>query len=156
RPARDPGAGLDVADLVQPRAVRWLRAPALHMVLLGGLLFLSAPLWRVLPSERPRIVIPGERLAVLRQTFLTENRRPPDAAEHAAMVDYLVNEEVLYQYALRLGVQDQPVAQRRLAQIASFVEANPHEARSERERAAEAINLGLHHGDLIVRRVLID
>src|SRR5262245_31677819 len=64
RAARDPGAGLDVADLVQPRAVRWLRAPALHMVLLGGLLFLSAPLWRVLPSERPRIVIPGERLAV--------------------------------------------------------------------------------------------
>jgi PPIC-type PPIASE domain len=148
---------VDVAHLVQPRLVRLLRAPALHMVVIGALLFAGALSWGGLPSrERPRIVIPGQRVEAVRQAFLVENRRPPTGEEAAALLDQLVDEEVLYQYALRLGVQQQPVAQRRLAQIASFVEANPHEARSDQQRAADAIDLGLHHGDLVVRRILID
>jgi hypothetical protein len=92
----------------------------------------------------------------MRQAFLAENRRPPTTEEAAALLDYLVDQEVLYQYALKLGLHEQPVAQRRLAQIASFVEANPHKPSSDEERAAEAVSLGLHHGDLVVRRILID
>jgi hypothetical protein len=127
------------------------------MVVIGALLFAGALSWGGLPSrERPRIVIPGQRVEAVRQAFLVENRRPPTGEEAAALLDQLVDEEVLYQYALRLGVQQQPVAQRRLAQIAGFVEANPHEARSDQQRAADAIDLGLHHGDLVVRRILID
>jgi hypothetical protein len=101
-------------------------------------------------------VIPAQRLAVLRQAFLAENRRPPSTEEEAALLDYLVDQEVLYQYALTLGLHEQPAVRQRLAQIASFVEANPHEPRSDAERAAEAVSLGLHHGDLVVRRILID
>jgi hypothetical protein len=146
---------MDVAHLVQPSAVSLLRAPALHMVVIGALLFGGMLLWRGPPSrELPRIVIPPQRLEIMRQAFLAENRRPPTAAERAALLDYLVDQEVLYQYALKLGLHTQPAAQRRLAQIASFVEANPH--RSDEERAAEAVGLGLHHGDLVVRRILID
>ena len=127
------------------------------MVVIGALLFGGALLWGGSRSgERPRITIPPQRLEIMRQAFVNENRRPPTAEEQATLLDYLVDEEVLYQYALKLGMHEQPVAQRRLAQIASFVEANPHEARSEKERAAEAMSLGLHHGDLVVRRVLID
>jgi PPIC-type PPIASE domain len=148
---------MDVADLVQRSAVSLLRAPALHMVVIGALLFGGVLLWRGSPSrEWPRIVIPPQRLEIVRQAFLAENRRPPTTEEAAALLDYLVDQEVLYQYALTLGLHEQPVAQRRLAQIASFVEANPHEPRSDEERAAEAVSLGLHHGDLVVRRVLID
>jgi hypothetical protein len=101
-------------------------------------------------------VIPAQRLAVLRQAFLAENRRPPSTEEEAALLDYLVDQEVLHQYALTLGLHEQPAVRQRLAQIASFVEANPHEPRSDAERAAEAVSLGLHHGDLVVRRILID
>jgi PPIC-type PPIASE domain len=148
---------MDVADLVQRSAVSLRRAPALHMVVIGALLFGGVLLWRGSPSrEWPRIVIPPQRLEIVRQAFLAENRRPPTTEEAAALLDYLVDQEVLYQYALTLGLHEQPVAQRRLAQIASFVEANPHEPRSDEERAAEAVSLGLHHGDLVVRRILID
>jgi hypothetical protein len=137
--------------------VSLLRAPALHMAVLGAALFGGALLWKgSLPRERPRIVIPPQRLEIVRQGFRDENRRAPTPAEETTLLDYLVDDEILYQYALKLGMHEQPVAQRRLAQIASFVEANPHEPRSESQRAAEAIDLGLHHGDLVVRRILID
>jgi hypothetical protein len=137
--------------------VSLLRAPALHMVVLGALLFGGALLWRGSSSgDRPRIVITPQRLEIMRQSFVDENRRPPTAAEVTALLDYLVDQEVLYQYALKLGMHEEPPARRRLAQIASFVEANPHEPRSDAERAAEAVDLGLHHGDLVVRRILID
>jgi hypothetical protein len=123
------------------------------MAVIGALLFGGTLLWRgSLSGERPRIAIPPQRLAIIRQAFLDENRRPPTAEEEATLLDYLVDEEVLYQYALKLGMHEQPVAQRRLAQIASFVAANPYERRSE-ENAAEAVYLGLHQGDLVVRRI---
>ena len=67
-----------------------------------------------------------------------------------------MDQEVLYRYALQLGMDKQPVAERRLARIAAFVARNPHERKSAAERASEALDLGLHHGDLVVRRILID
>ncbi len=137
--------------------MRWLRAPALHMAAIGALLFAGAVAGKGFPSgTRLRIVIPAQRVEAARQAFLYEQRRAPNADEMAALVDYLVDQEVLYQYALRLGLHEQPVTQRRLAQIAAFVDANPHESRPDRERAAEAVELGLHHGDVVVRRILID
>jgi hypothetical protein len=149
---------VDVADLVRPATMSWLRAPALHMALIGALLFGATLLWSGFrPVERPRIVVPAQRVAAVRQAFLYEHRRPPTAQEAGALVDHLVDQEVLYQYALKLGMHEQPVARRRLAQIADFVEATPHpHSRSEEERAAVAVELGLHHGDVVTRRVLID
>ena len=122
---------MDVADLVQRSAVSLLRAPRSTWwssgrcssgCCSGG----SCVQW-------PRIVIPPQRLEIVRQAFLAENRRPHDGGGGGAL-DYLVDQEVLYQYALKLGLHEQPAAQRRLAQIASFVEANPHESRSDEER----------------------
>ncbi len=71
------------------------------------------------------------------------------------MVDMQVDDEVLFQYALALGMHENSAAQARLAQIADFVEANPH-AHSAGGKADAAMELGLHEGDLIVRRILAD
>ena len=48
-------------------------------------------------------------------------------------------EEILYAYARRLGLDKEPVVERRLSQIATFVTENPHEAKSTRELADEAL-----------------
>jgi hypothetical protein len=137
--------------------VKLLRAPALHMALIGALLFAGALFWSGLPGpERPRIVISPQRLDLVRQTFERDNGRPPAREEWVGLVDAVIDHEVLYQYALRLRMHEQPVAQRRLAQIASFEESNPDEAKPDSEAAAQAITLGLHQSDLVVRRILAD
>jgi len=135
-----------------------LRSPALHFLVIGGLLF-GAALWRgaIGPlEERPRLVIPRYRIDLARKQFAGTAGRVPTPAEDKRIVDSLVEQEVLYQYALRLGMHKQPVAERRLAQIAVFVEQNPDDHKTQAERAKEAVDLGLHHGDLVVRRMIID
>lgn len=135
-----------------------MRSPALHFLLVGGLCFgvwllsgggVSAP-------ERERIVIPAHRVTQVLRQFVEEERRSATPEEYREILDELVDQEVLYRYALLIGMADEPVVQRRLAQIADFVEANPHEAESQSDRATKAMDLGLHHGDLIVRRILTD
>ncbi len=135
----------------------WARSPALHMLAIGGLIF-GFTAWRGGGAfdERPRIEIPRHRLELMLETFAVDNRRPPTAEERQRMLEALIDQEVLYQYALALGMHENPAAQRRLAQIAAFVEANPHQSPSEADLAAEAMELGLHHGDLVVRRILED
>ena len=127
------------------------------MALIGAALFGGGVFWSGLAApERPRIVIPASRLDLVRQTFVQDFGRPPEREEWAGLVDTLVDQEVLYQYALRLKMHEEPVAQRRLAQIATFVEATPHQHRPDSELAAQAVKLGLHEGDLVVRRILAD
>jgi parvulin-like peptidyl-prolyl isomerase len=72
------------------------------------------------------------------------------------MIELQVDEEILFQYALALGMHENTAARARLAQIADFVDANPHHAASESQKAAAAMELGLHEGDLVVRRILAD
>lgn len=132
-----------------------LKSPALHMLAIGGLMFGLAA-WRGgADQERPPIVIPAHRAEQVFRTFVTDNFRPPTPEERSAMLDALIDDEVLYRYALDLGMHEHTAARRRLAQIAEFVEANPH-AETEAERAEAALELGLHHGDLVVRRILVD
>lgn len=137
--------------------LRRLRSPALHMAAIGGLAFAAVALrGGAALEEKPRVVVPSHRLELMVESFFTESQRLPTASERDGMIEALIDDEVLYQYALALGMHEQPAAQRRLARIAEFVEANPHEAVSEAERAAAAVDLGLHHGDLVVRRILVD
>jgi parvulin-like peptidyl-prolyl isomerase len=135
---------------------RWLRAPALHMLALGALLFLITDLrgGALLPRKQ-RIEIPAHRLEQMAQEFVTDTGRRPTPREWGQMIDMQVDDEILFQYALALGMQENSASQARLAQIADFVEANPHEA-TQAGKARAAINLGLHEGDLVVRRILVD
>ena len=109
--------------------MKWLKAPALHMLALGALLFGLTELagGGLLPHKK-RIEIPAHRLAAMLQDFVADTGRQPTQREWEQMVDMQVDDEVLYQYALALGMQENSAAQVRLAQIADFVEANPHEA----------------------------
>ena len=134
----------------------WWKAPALHMLALGALLFGWTELrgGSLLPQKK-RIEIPAHRLELMLQDFRADTGRNPTEPEWEQMIDMQVDDEVLYQYAIALGLHENSAAQARLAQIAEFVEANPHEA-TQTGKAAAAMELGLHEGDLVVRRILVD
>lgn len=135
---------------------KWLKAPALHMLALGALLFGITELrgGSLLPQKK-RIEIPAHRLEQMAQEFVADTGRRPTPSEWRQMIDMQVDDEILYQYAIALGMHENSAAQARLAQIAEFVEANPHEA-TQAGKARAAIDLGLHEGDLVVRRILVD
>jgi parvulin-like peptidyl-prolyl isomerase len=137
--------------------MRWLTSPALHMLALGGLLFGIVKLPAgALFHRKPRIEIAGHRVAQMARDFVDQNSRKPTDDEWQQIFDAQIDDEVLFQYALALGMQENSAAKERLAQIAEFVEATPHEATSPDQRAKAAMALGLHEGDLIVRRILTD
>lgn len=134
-------------------ARRILRSPALHMLALGLALFGLSRLPAA--AKKPRIEIPASRLEQMLQEFVTDTGQRPTPEQWRQMIEMQIDDELLFQYALTLGMQENSAAQARLAQIAAFVEANPHES-SDAEKARAAIDLGLHEGDLVVRRILVD
>jgi parvulin-like peptidyl-prolyl isomerase len=135
--------------------MRWWKAPALHMLALGALLFgITEKGGALLPRKR-RIEIPAHRLEATFKDFVADTGRRPTRREWEQMVDMQVDDEVLFQYALALGMNENSAAQARLAQIADFVEANPHES-TQAGKAKAAMDLGLGEGDLLVRRILVD
>jgi len=133
-----------------------LRSPALHFLIIGGLLFAIVSQQKAdsTINEQPKLVISQTQFELARRQFFEVSGRLPTPEDEQRILDTMVEQEILYQYALRLGLYKQPVAERRLARIAAFVEENPHESR--RQRAKAAVDLGLHHGDVVVRRILID
>ena len=141
---------------------RIVTLPAVHFVLLGSLLFVASTVREPAidaatdaATDRAPIEIPAARVAEAEQTFRAERRRPPTAEEKAELVDTLVDEEVLFRHALDLGLQHAEVPRRRLARIATFVESAAAQADPD-ELARRAVELGLHEGDFVTRRVLID
>ncbi|MFL6197764.1 MAG: peptidyl-prolyl cis-trans isomerase [Thermoanaerobaculia bacterium] len=136
--------------------MKWLKSPALHMLALGSLLLgLTELVDGGLLPHKQRIEIPAHRLEAMLKDFVADTGRHPTRSEWEQMIDMQVDDEVLYQYALALGMQENSAAQTRLAQIADFVEANPHET-TQAGKARAAMDLGLHEGDLVVRRILVD
>lgn len=135
---------------------RALRSPALHMLALGALLFAFAEgRGGLFGGGKPKVEIPAHRLEQMLQEFVADTGRPPTGEQWRQMIEMQIDDELLFQYALTLGMHENTAAQARLAQIAAFVEANPHES-TEAENARAAVQLGLHEGDLVVRRILVD
>lgn len=138
------------------KAPRWLKAPALHMAALGAVLFgITHVAGGALVPHKKRVEIPAHRLEAMYRDFKASVGRQPTRAEWDQMVDMQVDDEVLYQYAIANGMRENSAVQRRLAQIAEFVDANPHES-TQAGKARAAVELGLDEGDLIVRRILVD
>jgi parvulin-like peptidyl-prolyl isomerase len=136
--------------------MKGLQSPALHMLALGALLFGLVELeGGALVPRKKRIEIPTHRLELMLEDFVADTGRRPTRREWKQMIDMQVDDEVLFQYALALGMHENSAAQARLAQIADFVEANPHAATAA-GKARAAMELGLHEGDLVVRRILAD
>lgn len=136
---------------------RFLRSPAVHFAVLGAMLFASSSWWSApRGGERPRLAVPASRLAEAERAFVAENRRPPAAAEKAALAERLLDEEILFRHAMALGLHHAEVPRRRLASIARFVEPPGDPASAAADLARRAVELGLHEGDYVTRRVLVD
>src|SRR3989304_6172287 len=99
--------------------MRWLRAPLLHFLALGALLYaLDGRGQRPEASPAPRvsreIVVTADQVRQLREDYARETGPPVTAADEAALVARAVDEELLYREALARGLDrgDRSVAWR--------------------------------------------
>lgn len=146
---------------------RWLRAPAVHFVLVGALLFGLSEARRAL-ERNPRAGTPAAAVAVradpraiefsaarvrqLHSDFVDQFGRGPSRDEFTSFVEQAVDNEVLEREARRLalGFRD-PSIRLRLVQKMRSVSGDP--AMTEEALYREAIELGLDD-DLTIRRLL--
>lgn len=141
-----------------------LKAPILHFLLLGGLLYAaSVNLGAGERAEKPQLEIPLARIEQARQDFISLHNRLPDGDEQQQILDLVIDREILFQHGLRMGLAEQAPVQQRLAQVASFVGAESGSGTTPAvgptpapELARRAMDLGLHQGDLVVRRIVTD
>ena len=133
RAAGDPGAGLDVADLVRALSREAAARPgAPHGADRGAALRgrrCSGAGSR--SGSGPGSSFPRPASTIVRQTFLQDIGRPPArrSGPGSSIRSWTRRSSTSTPSGSRM--HEEPVAQRRLAQIASFVEANPHEPRSD-------------------------
>ncbi|MGY8738051.1 MAG: hypothetical protein ACKVIW_11095, partial [bacterium] len=85
-----------------------------------------------------------------------EKGRPLTDGEKSDAIEVMLNREALFLYSREIGLDRDPVVQRRLSQIATFVSENPEETITAKTRVREAVELGLIESDSITRRILID
>lgn len=138
---------------------RILTAPALHFLLIGGLLFLwrqDAPSATPDPAvAAPVIAIDDEMLRELRESFAQTTGRDPTAGEEQALLRDHVDQEILYREALLRGLDRGDRSVRwRLIQKMRFLE--DREGGDDEALYREALALGLDRDDLIIRRLLIE
>lgn len=147
---------------------RWLHAPIVHFVLIGGLLFGLSEARR--PSDGPPpdgkptaatpppadtrgpIVFSAARVRQLHADFVDQFGRSPSRDELAAFLQQAADNEMLEREArqLALGFGD-PSIRLRLIQKMRAVSADP--AKTDEALYREAVQLGLDD-DLVIRRLL--
>ena len=120
-------AGIPVERSPQPNVlIRILREPLLHFLVLGALLFglyfwvngtgLSAG------TPRQQINIAAGDVALLKSTWQQQWGHPPTPKELERLVDQHIRDEILYQEALALGLDNQDtIVRRRLVQKMQFL-----------------------------------
>ncbi|MGH8517077.1 MAG: peptidyl-prolyl cis-trans isomerase, partial [Panacagrimonas sp.] len=98
-------------------AMRLLRAPLLHFLVLGGLIH------AVLALRPETIVLADRDLAEIDAQWLRETGRAPSPAERAASRQRAADEEMLVREALRLGLETRdPVVRARLLRNIALIE----------------------------------
>ncbi|HET6467619.1 MAG TPA: peptidyl-prolyl cis-trans isomerase [Geminicoccaceae bacterium] len=137
-----------------------VRAPALHFLAAGALLFLANGWWErhapdaAAPDAQEPVVVGAAQIEQLRRDLIVRKGRPPSAPQLAAAVAEVVDEELLYREALAIGLdRDNAALRQRLVQIARFVGADP--AADEETLYQRALALGLDRSDPVVRRHLV-
>jgi hypothetical protein len=136
---------------------RWLRNPILHFIVLGGLLFAVREGWRTRygagASGRAPIVISAERVRRLQADFVRQEGVQPTSEQLQALIQQVVDDELLYREArqLRLDFQDRSIRSR-LVQKMRAVSAAPAQ-QDEEALYREAVQLGLDD-DVVIKRVL--
>lgn len=138
------------------RGWKLLGLPPFHFLLIGVLLF-CANEWLAARSgagDRETIEITAAQIDSVRLEWMRRNKVAPTPTEEGALIDRMIDEEILFREALRIGLdRSSAVVRRRLTQIASFVDLDPNA--SEEELLSEARTLGLDRDDPVIRRHLI-
>jgi peptidyl-prolyl cis-trans isomerase C len=143
--------------------VGWLarlaRAPALHFLAIGGLLFAADAAWQdwtgnpAVPAAPSAIVVTSSEVEQLRQDLMLQNGIAPSSQQLQAAIASAVDEEILYREALAIGLDRGNAAVRqRLVQVARFVADDPDQ--DEEALYQMALQLGLDRSDPVVRRHL--
>jgi hypothetical protein len=146
---------------------RGLRAPVVHFVLIGGLLFGVSEARRALdarpspapppaaasaPADTRAIVFSAVRVRQLHADFVAQFGKSPTREEFSSFVDQAVDNEVLDREARRLAIGfGDPSVRLRLVQKMRALSTDP--SRSEEALYREALALGLDD-DLAIRRLL--
>jgi len=137
---------------------RFLRAPLLHFLIGGGVLFRlvygPAPFSASAQAEGAApIVVSAEEVARLRAQYRRDTGLEPSAADERALIDDVVEEELLWREARARGLdQDRSVRAWLAEQMETLAEAPGADAE---ERYRQAVALGLDRTDLVVRRILV-
>ena len=108
---------------IPPSAMKFLRDPLFHFLLLGAGLFLLAGLLNGSEDEgNNRIVVSPGRIAHLITGFSRTWQRPPTQQELEGLIEDYIKEEVWYREAQAMGLdQDDTVIRRRLRQKMEFL-----------------------------------
>ncbi len=135
------------------------RSPLLHFLLIGVLLSIAQG-WRS-PGEESadvgvfRIAIEAGRMEEMQRSFAEQMGRTPADAEIGRMIEAEVEEEILFREAIARGLLERDGGvQTRLIQKMLFLEGGT-KIEDAPALLARAVELGLHHEDIVVRRILV-
>jgi hypothetical protein len=130
------------------------RAPALHFLALGALLFLFSSTSAAPTRARAPIVITAERVAEIRDEYARTMATHPTESELEALVAREADDEMLYREALLLGLDrgDRAVEWRVIEKM-EFLYGEA--AGDNAEALRRGLELGLQRDDVVVRSGLV-
>ena len=138
---------------------RLIRAPALHFLLLGAVLFVANGWWQartgngLLATDPEPIAITDSQIDQLRRELAGQIGGPPSPGQLRAAIDAAIEEEILFREALAHGLdRDNEAVRRRLIQVAGFISEDP--SLDDEALYQTALKLGLDRSDTVVRRQL--
>jgi hypothetical protein len=134
--------------------MRWLRAPLVHFVVGGAVLFGALHDGSPVPPAPEPVVVTAVDVARLRDDYARETGLEPTHTDEAALVGRAVEEERLFREALARGLDrnDRSVRNWLVEQMRVLDDGGGEDP----ERLyARALALGLDRTDLVVRRILV-
>ena len=130
------------------------RAPALHFLALGALLFAISSTFAAPTRARAPIVISAARVAEIRDEYARMMATPPTESELAALVAREADEEMLYREALLLGLdRGDRAVEWRIIEKMEFLYGEA--AGDNAESLRRGLELGLQRDDVVVRSGLV-
>jgi parvulin-like peptidyl-prolyl isomerase len=134
-------------------AGKFINKPWLHFLLLGFALYVLQ--LELQGRQLPEIAVPSaDKIAELRGQWLRSTGALPTAQQVQGLIDNEINQEILFQQALRYQWHlEDPIVRRRLIQNVRFLD--PGAQGDDDELFQQALDLQLQFNDLVVRRRLI-
>jgi len=139
--------------------MRCLRSPLLHFLAGGAVLFVFVHATPPAAVGGPRtpadsVVITADEVAQMRATYTRETGLQPTAADEVALIEKVVEEELLYREAVARGLDrnDRSIHNWLIEQMRGLAD----DANADEETLyAQARALELDRKDLVVRRILV-